>query len=242
MERWSGKVAVVTGASAGIGLETAKALIKSGMIVFGLARRVEKMQNEMDAIKGPGKFFPLPCDVSKEADVIKAFETIENQHKTIHILINNAGLAIAGTIQDSKTEDLQKVVDVNIMGILHCTRQALKLMKKDQEGHIVNVNSNSGHRVPQSSGFNIYAATKHAVTALNQSLINELAGGKIRVTSISPGVVKTDFFDAAGLPAFLNDRLALNPEDIANSIIHAISAPPHVQIAELIIRPLGQIG
>ncbi|XP_058795568.1 farnesol dehydrogenase-like [Phymastichus coffea] len=243
MERWFGKVAVVTGASAGIGLETSKALVQNGMIVVGLSRRTDKMQNGMKAVPGPGKFYAKACDVTNESEVKQVFDWVEKNFQSVHILVNNAGCAKYSTIEDMKSEDLKHIIDVNVVGLLHCTRHAISIMKKNKhDAHIININSNAGHKVPSIKGLNVYPATKYAVTALSETLINEMSGEKIRVTSISPGVVKTDFFDVANMdPSFLKERPALNPEDVANSIVHVISAPQHVQITELTIKPLGQL-
>ncbi|XP_001600270.1 farnesol dehydrogenase [Nasonia vitripennis] len=246
MERWAGKVAVVTGASAGIGLETAKALVRHGLIVVGLSRRVDKMESEMSSVKGPGKFYAKACDVTDENNVIEVFHWVEKNFQSVQILVNNAGVLKAATFQEVKTEDLKHVIDVNIMGLLNCTRHALKIMRKnDHEAHIININSNSGHRVPKFNNgvsMNVYPATKHAVTAICESFINELHGTKIKVTSISPGVVRTEIFEIGNLsPEFINSLPCLKPEDVANSIVHTISTPPHVLITELTIKPLGQV-
>ncbi|XP_014208550.1 farnesol dehydrogenase-like isoform X2 [Copidosoma floridanum] len=243
MERWSGKVAVVTGASSGIGLATAKALVQHGMTVIGLARRVDKMENEMKAVKGAGKFFAKSCDITKEADVIQAFEWIEKNCQTVHLLVNNAGTMKCATIEEVKTEDMVNIINVNIMGLLHCTRQALHLMKKNgHEAHIININSIVGHKVPQLQiPVNVYPATKHAVTAISQTLVNELKGNNIRVTNISPGAVKTELFDFAQIEALMKSKFTtLNPEDVVASVLHVVSAPLHVQITELTIKPLGE--
>ncbi|XP_058799604.1 farnesol dehydrogenase-like [Phymastichus coffea] len=243
MERWDGKVAVVTGASSGIGLETAKALVRNGMIVVGLARRLETMQDTMKDVTGPGRFYAKKCDISIESQVIDVFKWIEKHLKTVHILVNNAGLGYQSSLLDLKTDDMLQIINVNIVGLLHCTRQSMKLMIDNQhEAHIVNINSIFGHRVSKLSKTNIYPATKHAVTALSQTLIAEIKGDKIRVTSISPGIVATEFFEKYGLdPNILNTFPSIKPQDVADSIIHVISAPQHVEITELTIKPLGQL-
>ncbi|XP_014208549.1 farnesol dehydrogenase-like isoform X1 [Copidosoma floridanum] len=244
MERWSGKVAVVTGASSGIGLATAKALVQHGMTVIGLARRVDKMENEMKAVKGAGKFFAKSCDITKEADVIQAFEWIEKNCQTVHLLVNNAGTMKCATIEEVKTEDMVNIINVNIMGLLHCTRQALHLMKKNgHEAHIININSLAGHKIYDlDESVNVYPATKFAVRAISETLANELKGksNKIRVTNLSPGAVRTEIFEVSQLkPETIANFLYLEPEDVVSMILYAISVPPHVQINELTINARG---
>ncbi|XP_014221506.1 farnesol dehydrogenase-like [Trichogramma pretiosum] len=246
MERWQGKVAIVTGASAGIGLAIAKALLKNGMIVIGLSRRLTKMREEMSGVYGYDKFYARSCNVTDENEVNENFKWIGQNFKTVHILVNNAGLFKTGTIEGISTDDLQVIMNTNVMGVLYCTRAAMKLMRKnDNEGHIVNINSNAGRKVPALNiPMNIYAATKHAVTALQESLVKEINGDKIRVTNISPGLVNTDIFEVANLGANWAKNSSfkiLDPEDVAASVIHAISAPLHVQIWEIILKPLGQL-
>ncbi|XP_014225394.1 farnesol dehydrogenase-like [Trichogramma pretiosum] len=245
MERWNGKVAVITGASAGIGLATAKALVNHGLIVVGLARRKSKMEEEMSKVKGPGKFFAKECDITREQDIAAAFAWIKDNLGTVNILINNSGVLREKTMEEASMEELQFVINVNVVGLISCTKHAIKLMKANgQEGHIVNINSIAGQQVPKIEGksYNVYSATKFAVRSISETLTHELLGNKIRVCNISPGVVKTEIFQEAGVdPFFLNLVPALEPEDIAQSILHVISAPIRVQITELTIKPLGEI-
>ncbi|XP_033225686.1 farnesol dehydrogenase-like [Belonocnema kinseyi] len=142
MERWVGKIAVVTGASNGIGLAIAKSLVREGMIVVGLARRKAKMESEMKGLKEKGTFHAFECDVSKQEDVIKAFDWIKKNLAMVNVLVNNAGLTVFGKILDSDKETWEKLFGVNVMGLLYCSQQAVKMMKEsDQEGHLININS-----------------------------------------------------------------------------------------------------
>ncbi|XP_058809132.1 farnesol dehydrogenase-like [Phymastichus coffea] len=244
MDRWSGKVAVVTGASAGIGLDIAKALVRRGMIVAGLARRKAKMEEAMKDASGPGKFYAVECDVTKEEQVRDAFDFVGKNLGCVRVLINNAGELNKGEMTTMDSNQLANVVNLNIMGQLHCTRQAVKMMRENEhpDGHIINMGSQVGHKVPYVEDFslNIYPATKFALRALSETLQNELRGTQIRVTHVSPGVVRSDFFETAGAdPSFLQMVAALEPEDVADAVVFVLGTKPHVQIAELTIRHLN---
>ncbi|XP_003426019.1 farnesol dehydrogenase isoform X1 [Nasonia vitripennis] len=243
MDRWMGKVAVVTGASAGIGLLTAEALVRHGMVVVGLARRKAKMDEGMKNVQEKGKFHAVECDVTKEDNVIKVFDYIKNKFGSVHVLVNNAGGMTKGATTDLSSEELKKIIDLNIVGLLYCTRQAVNLMKESkQEGHIINVGSILGHRVAyiEKFYFNVYPATKFAVRALTETMKDELRDYPIRFTHISPGVVKTEFFDVAGAdPSMLEVSPALNSEDVADAIVYVIGTKPHVHIPELSIRHMN---
>lgn len=243
MNRWKGTIAVVTGASSGIGLAIAKSLIREGMIVVGLARRKEKMEEEMRAVEGKERFHALKCDVSSEGDVHNAFCWIKKNLGTVQVLVNNAGMLVPGSLVDTSRKDWEKVFSVNVMGLLECTRQAVKMMKEaDVEGHIIDINSIEGHSVHFFGDlrFNVYAGTKHAVTGLAKTLHLELLGGKIRVTSISPGYVKTDIVSFLDNKSDTSQFPGLEAEDIADSVLYVLGTPQRVQIHELIIKPNGE--
>ncbi|XP_063977198.1 farnesol dehydrogenase-like [Diachasmimorpha longicaudata] len=244
MNRWIGKIAVVTGASAGIGLATARALLEHGMIVVGLARRKQKMLDDMkDLANAKGKLYALECDLSKKDSITEAFHWIKQNVGTVQVLINNAGCLTTGNFTETTAEIWQNIVDVNLMGSIHCAIAAVKMMQPDMcEGHIININSIQGHRVYifNEISLNIYGATKHGITGFTEALQRELMGQNIRVTSLSPGLVETEIFkpysdEAPGLKGPV-----LKPEDIADSIIYVLGTPQRVQITELIIRPLGE--
>ncbi|KAL7290323.1 hypothetical protein TKK_0016021 [Trichogramma kaykai] len=242
MDKWMGKVAVVTGASTGIGLYTAKSLLEHGMIVVGLARRKDKMEESIKHFGcATGQFYAFACDITKEDQVIAVFEEIKSSLGGVHVLVNNAGMMSIGPMSDHDSKIIQQVIDVNVKGLLFCTRQAVHIMKHENEGHIIHVGSSLGHKVLNVKGlfFNVYPATKFAVRALAETLQNEISDTKIRVTHVSPGVVKTDFFQVAGVSsAFLEHNAALNSEDVAEAIIFALSRKPYVHIQELTVRHL----
>lgn len=192
MDRWSRKVAVVTGASAGIGTAIALELTKEGMIVIALARRVERL--EQIKVKVPiaskGVLHFRKCDVTNENEVKLTFDWIKATFGGIDVLVNNAGIVRNGNLLDiDNTKPIREIVETNIMGVVYCTREAFQSMKsRNVDGHIVMINSVAGHYVPFFAGvlpsFNIYPGTKHAITAMTEVLRQELQvqGTKTKVT------------------------------------------------------------
>lgn len=191
MDRWNGKVAVVTGASAGIGASIVVELLKSNMIVVGLARRKEKVE----ALQGQvptGKLHALKCDVSIESDVKTAFEWIDANLGGTDVLISNAGVLHFFHLTDAdNTEMLQQTVNTNLLGTVYCAREAFQSMKRRNfDGHIVLMNSVAGHRVPfflslnRTAFLNAYHSTKHGLTAMVEVLRQEFQqfGTKIKIS------------------------------------------------------------
>ncbi|XP_069683485.1 farnesol dehydrogenase-like [Periplaneta americana] len=247
MQRWSGRVAVVTGASAGIGAAIAQELVKKGLKVVGLARREERVQElSQDLKSAPGKLYALKCDVSQEPQVKEAFQWVRSNLGGTDILVNNAGVASINTLIDGPVDNWKKILDLNVLALSLCTKEGLQSMKEKgvDDGHIIHINSITGHSLP--SGFFMYAASKHAVTALTEGLRRELVNqkSKIRVTSISPGTVKTEIAEASGFPLELTEAFKdtpyLEPKDIAHAVLYVLSTPPNVQIHELTIKPVGE--
>ncbi|XP_055621038.1 farnesol dehydrogenase-like [Toxorhynchites rutilus septentrionalis] len=248
MERWRNRVAAVTGASAGIGWAIAKVLLQSGMVVVGMARRAEKIEELKFTLPAElrNKLHACKCDVNNEKDIIAALKWIDSTLGGADVLVNNAGvLKSTHLTSPGNTEMIRNVVETNIMGLIICSREAYRSMKKrNVAGHIVNMNSVVGHGVPVGVGtlntYNVYPATKHAVTAITETLRIELMNdnSKVKVTSISPGAVRTEIFND---PELLKKPIPfLDPDDIANSVLHVISTPAHVEIKELTIKPLGE--
>ncbi|EFA05063.2 Dehydrogenase/reductase SDR family protein 7-like [Tribolium castaneum] len=189
MNRWCGKVAFVTGASAGIGAAIAAKLVEDGLQVVGVARRLDKLQELASKLQNfPGKFHPLQADVTAEEDIIKAFEWVRGHLGTVHVLVNNAGIAKPASLIDGPSEIFRKILDTNVLALTITTKEALKLMRENgDEGHVIHVNSVAGHRVTDVPLMNVYFASKHAVTALAETLRLDLRreGSKIRVTEFS---------------------------------------------------------
>ncbi|KAH8419767.1 hypothetical protein KR009_002294 [Drosophila setifemur] len=245
MDRWQDRVAVVTGASSGIGAAVARQLVTSGVVVVGLARRVDRMEALKEQLpqEFQSRFHPIHCDVGVLDSVTAAFDWIEEQLGGCDILVNNAACLFPGQILTLEWEQLQQVMNVNLMGVVHCTRRAFRSMQqRDVDGHVVLINSLTGEHIINPPGdelqvLNMYPLTKHGITALLEVLRQELRGfkTKIKVTSISPGVTDTEI-----LPGGYGALPMLQPDDIAAGIMYAIATPPHVQVHQLTIKPLGE--
>uniref|UniRef100_A0A182MNA0 Dehydrogenase n=1 Tax=Anopheles culicifacies TaxID=139723 RepID=A0A182MNA0_9DIPT len=244
MDRWIGKVAVVTGASSGIGAAIAKDLAKAGMITIGLARRVERVEQLKQNLpkEAAARLHAMKCDVSVETDIERTFQRIRDTHGGVDVLVNNAGILRSNNLLDlGTTADLRAVLDTNVTGLVLCSQWAYKSMvERKVDGHIVHINSIAGHIVPSFPKLNIYPGTKHAVTAITEVMRQELraAETKIKVTSISPGGVRTEILDDATLP---EDMPLLESEDISEAVLYVIGTPPHVQVHELTIKPIGEM-
>ncbi|KAL3282665.1 hypothetical protein HHI36_005840 [Cryptolaemus montrouzieri] len=243
MDRWIGKVAVVTGASSGIGAAIAEHLVECGMKVVGLARRLEKMEEMSKKLIGKnGVLHGLKVDVSIPEEIIEAFGVIEKRFGPVHILVNNAGLFKCTSLVDGDYKQWKEIFDVNVMGLCVATKEAIQSMKKNNvDGHIVHINSVTGHVIPFQL-LNVYPASKFAVTALTETLRVELvqSESKIKVTSISPGFVITELSEKAGVSAETAEKYPhIFPEDVVDSVVYALSTPPHVQVHELIVRAVN---
>lgn len=192
MDRWAGKVAVVTGASSGIGAAIAVDLVKAGVNVVGLARRLERIEALKELIPDGtnAKLYALKCDLTNEEEIKNAFAWIINNLGGVDILVNNAGIIKTMNLLDANnTADLRETIDTNILAVVLCTREAFHSMKeRGINGHIIQINSCAGHSIPYFVGmypsFNIYPSTKFAVTAMTEVLRQELQSfnTKIKVT------------------------------------------------------------
>ncbi|XP_050449457.1 farnesol dehydrogenase-like isoform X1 [Cataglyphis hispanica] len=245
MDRWMGKVAVVTGASAGIGAAIVRSLVKQGMIVVGFARRVEKIKEIADNLEdSPGKLYPVECDITNEKNVMSAFAWVKDHLGPLSVLVNSAGIIKESSLIDGTLEEWQSVFDVNVLGLCLCTREAVRTMRETtaEDAVVIHVNSLAAERIPFVPGFSVYPGSKRAVTGLAQTLRHELAGTHIRVTSISPGLVATDFMASYSMfsPEALAVMPTLDPDDVAAAVIYVLSNPPHVLIQDIVLRPLGE--
>ncbi|KAF5298284.1 hypothetical protein FQR65_LT09795 [Abscondita terminalis] len=243
LERWIGKLAVVSGASSGIGEAISIQLVKAGVHVLGTARGKDRLVNLSERLKNEkGKFYYSVADFSKEEDILNVFKWAEDNVGPVHILVNNAGVRKNTNLVEGDTELWKNIIDTNVLGLCIATREALKIMSKNNiDGHIIHINSITGHKVVYHSQSNVYPASKYAVTALTETLRQELnsIGSKTKVTSISPGLVDTNFLSEGNVGLF--DSLpTLESEDIADAVVYVLGTPPHVQIHELMIRPVGE--
>lgn len=223
----NGKVAIVTGASKGIGLATVQALLARGATVAGWARSAPE-----DFSHDRFQFFE--CDVQNEHSITEAFTNIQRGlGPEIHILVNNAGLGIMGDVDGFRTEDWKTMFDTNVLGTFLCTRAVLPQMKQQKQGHIVNVASLAG--TAGTAGMSGYCATKFAVRGFSDALFKEVRPNGIRVTCIMPGSVETHF--NSNEPGTEPNPHKMQPEAIADAIVHAIEAPDTTMISEIQLRP-----
>ena len=226
------KKVLITGASSGIGRAIAEALFKEGAEVIGLCRSVENL---------PPGVTPLSCDLSEPDQIATAFSSLDH----LDILINNAGLAYLSPISTGDPEKWKSMWQINVHALGLCSQQALKLFPPSG-GHILNISSLSGHRHPPTGGF--YAATKFAVRAMTEALRSELklVNSATRISSISPGFVDTPLLDHyfAGREDQLAQTRAevnmLTPQNIAATALHILSAPPGVEINDVLLRSSDQ--
>lgn len=240
------KVAIITGASSGIGYATALALSKAGAKVAIGARRVDRLEDLENKIKeNNGEVYSQQLDVTKKDDCNSFVQNVLKKWGSVDILVNNAGLMPLSFVKNLKIDEWDQMIDVNIKGVLYCTAAVVNHMIEQQSGHIVNISSVAGRIVfPAGS---VYCATKHAITAFSEGLREELSVRKnIRVTCIEPGVVSTELTNTItdeSLKGFVENSKkmeSLKAEDIANAILYAVDAPKHVNVNEILIRPTTQ--
>lgn len=225
------KVAIVTGASKGIGLAVAQQLLESGMKVAGWNRSKPDLEHE--------NFQWFKCDVGNWDSVQQAFtQTIDRFGKSILILINNAGLGYEGKLDEMPLEQWHSMMNINVNGIFYCTRLLLPLMKEQEEGHIVNLSSIAG--TTGIEGMSGYCATKFAVRGISHSLFKEVRKFGIKVTCIYPGSVNTHFFDEIGSVS-ANENM-MRPQDVAEAIMHTIRTHKNFHIVDVEMRPLKPKG
>ncbi|XP_066140740.1 farnesol dehydrogenase-like [Euwallacea fornicatus] len=249
LDKFLGKVAVVTGASAGIGKSIAESLVKQGLVVAALARRLDRLQQISTNLKGEkGKLVPYECDVSQKDQILSTFKKITSELGPIHILVNNAGLSRVTSMISGDIDKWKLTIDTNLLAVAICTKEAIASMKsKNLKGHIININSVAGHTIIDYPALNVYCATKHGLKAMTETMRLEINSEKlpIKITSISPGYVKTEFTEAfmgkeQTLPE-LSDRPGLESEDITNAVLYVLSTPEHVNVRELIVSVQGAL-
>ena len=240
-----GRKALVTGATAGIGLATVKALAAEGVSILAMGRRKERLENLKKQVEALGVACEIACvDVTKKNQVQGFLDQSASSLSSVDILVNNAGLARGSdSVQKGNLQDWDEMIDTNIKGLLWITRGVLPHMIPRQRGDIVNLGSVAGRWV--YPGGAVYCSTKFAVRALSEGLRMDLFGTGLRVTNIEPGMVDTEFStvrlgDPEKAKRIYEGMRALSAEDIAQSVVWALSCPPHVNIQELVIFPTDQ--
>ncbi|HCX2112546.1 SDR family oxidoreductase [Staphylococcus aureus] len=225
------KIAVVTGAGSGIGEAIATLLHEEGAKVVLAGRNKDKLQNvanqlAQDSVK------VVSTDVTKKEEVDELIKIAQQTFGGLDIVINSAGQMLSSKITDYQVDEWDSMIDVNIKGTLYTAQAALPTMLEQSSGHLINIASISGFEVTKSS--TIYSATKAAVHTITQGLEKELAKTGVKVTSISPGMVDTAI-TAAYNPS---DRKKLDPQDIAEAVLYALTQPSHVNVNEITVRPV----
>ena len=240
-----GKVVVITGASSGLGEATARLLSAQGASVVLGARRIDRLRVLADELsRRGGKALAVPTDVIQCDQVKRLVDTAAQTYGRIDVMINNAGLMPQALLERLKIDEWNRMIDVNIKGVLYGIAAALPHMKQQKAGHFINVSSVAGHRV--GPGFAVYAATKYAVRALSEGLRQEVKPYNIRTTVISPGAVATELPNTVTDPQAAERirkfyaEVAIPAESFARAVAFAMSQPEEVDVNEILFRPTRQ--
>lgn len=239
----AGKVALVTGASSGIGEATAFALAKAGASVAVAARRADRLAGLVSRIEAAGgKALALTGDMAKQDDAIGVVDETVRRLGRIDILINSAGIMESGGIEGADLDLYRKVIDINLLGTVYTSRAAIPHMLKQGVGDIVTISSLAGRKGGAMT--NAYSASKHAVNSMTDAMRQELGDRNIRVSILMPGATKTEVGDSITDPnwrkaiqAHVSKEGAVMPEEIADTLVFMMSMPRHVNISEICVRP-----
>jgi NADP-dependent 3-hydroxy acid dehydrogenase YdfG len=237
------KVVVITGASSGLGEAAARHLAGLGARLVLGARRIDKLQTLSKGLS-LGQEAAVQTDVSNREQVKRLIDRAVQAYGRIDVLISNAGLMPQSLFEQGKVEEWDRMIDVNLKGVLYGIAGALPYMKEQKSGHFINVSSVAGHKVGPGSG--VYAATKHAVRALSEGLRQEVKPYNIRTTVISPGAVATELPDTITDPVVakrvrgLYEQVAIPADSFARTVVFAMSQPDDVDINEILFRPTRQ--
>ena len=247
MARLQNKIVFITGASSGIGRAAAFAFAGEGADLIITARRIEKLEKLEIELKEKYKvdILTIQLDVRKKGDVKKVVASLKGKWRNIDILLNNAGLARGmSKIYDGDTEHWDEMIDTNVKGLLYVSREVIPLMVERMEGHVINLGSIAGHEVYPNG--NVYCASKFAVNGISRSMRVDLYDKNIRVTTIDPGMVDTEFSvirfsgDKERAKSVYDGFIVLTAQDIADTILWCAMRPPHVNISEVIIMSTAQ--
>ena len=247
MARLQNKVVFITGASSGIGKASAIAFANEGADLIIAARRIDKLKELETDLKEKHKvdILTIQLDVRKKSDVKKSIASLEGKWRKIDILLNNAGLARGiSKIHEGDTEQWDEMIDTNVKGLLYVSREVIPLMVERMEGHVINLGSIAGHEVYPNG--NVYCASKFAVNGISRAMRVDLYDKNIRVTTIDPGMVDTEFSvirfsgDVERAKSVYDGFIVLTAQDIADTILWCAMRPPHVNISEVIIMSTAQ--
>ncbi len=242
----TGKVALVTGASSGIGEATAVALAEAGAAVAIGARRKDRLEALGARLRDGGTaVLELDLDVTDEQACRDAVRRTREELGGLDVLINNAGVMLLGTIVGADPEDWRRMIQTNVMGVLYMTHAAIDGMVEQGSGDIVNMSSVAGRTARKGAG--VYNASKWAVNAFSESLRQEVTGRGVRISLVEPGAVATELRDHITQPAakaaaeqMYTSMRALQSEDIARAVVYVVSQPPYVAVNEVLVRPTDQ--
>jgi len=234
------KVVVVTGASSGLGRAFSHALVERGAQVYGLARRVGKLQAVRREMAE--SFHPIVCDVTNEEAVRAAFDLILRETGRIDVLVNNAGLGKFGPVDAIAVTDWDVQMETNLRGVFLCTRAVLPPMKAQNRetgfgGHIINIASVAG--LIGNASISAYNASKFGLRGFTEALMKEVREDGIKVTCLFPGSIETDFFTVAGVEVTSNPMQAV---DVATTVVHVLETPDNYLVSEITMRPLRPKG
>ncbi|WP_151795911.1 SDR family oxidoreductase [Acinetobacter soli] len=244
MNNIANKVVVITGASSGLGEETALHLAKQGATLVLSARRKDRLDQLVDTIvTNGGQAIAVKADVTVQTEVQALIDTAVNTYGRIDVLVNNAGLMSIAPMSLTKTDEWDRMIDINIKGVLYGIAAALPVFQKQKLGHFINISSVAGIKV-FSPGGTVYSGTKFAVKAISEGLRHEV-GGDIRTTTICPGAIdselkfgSSDEQSAETVKEFY--KMAIPAESVARAIAYAIEQPKDVDINEIVLRPTQQ--
>ena len=242
-----GRVAAVTGASAGIGEATALALAEEGAAVALGARRADRLEALVEQVeRGGGRALAVPVDVADRDQAHAFVEAARRELGRLDILVNNAGVMLLGPFEPQDPEDWRRMIDVNVYGLLHCTQAAMPIMREQGSGHVVNVSSVAGRYAAAENA--VYNFTKWGVTGFSEALRQEGRPHGIRVTCLEPGYVETELRDdlseagraqQASVRELMDETLT--SEDMARIIVFCVSQPQRVSLSEILVRPTTQV-
>lgn len=239
------KIALITGATSGIGKATAELFAENGIHLILCGRRQERLDQLRSELGSKTKVVTLNFDVREKEAVLNAVDSLSGDFSKIDILVNNAGNAHGlDTIDKGSLEDWDAMLDINVKGLLYMSKAIIPQMVKRKSGHIINIGSTAGKEVYPKG--NVYCASKHAVDAINQGMRIDLNAHGIRVGAVNPGLVETEFSnvrfkgDAARAETVYKGFQALKAEDIADIVHFVVTRPYHVNIADLVVMPTAQ--
>ncbi len=236
----TGRVVVITAASSGIGAATALAITRRGAGVALVARRADRLEGVAERIRGRGGTVSVvPADVTVEGSVRAALQASLATHGRVDAFVNSAGIGHEGSLVSGDTHLWRQLIDVNLLGTAIACREALDVFDRTSGGHIVNISSTSGHRIPPGGGF--YAVTKFAVTAFTEALRQELAaaGSPTRVTCVAPGRVVSEIFGSD--PDRAPTAEEMDPREVGEVIADVLASPSRIAVNSLVMRAVGQV-